>query len=40
MKKFSFSAYKDIWSNLTGEAVGEAEIFFIMKRVVDNKGVY
>jgi ATP-dependent exoDNAse (exonuclease V) beta subunit len=26
------SAYKDVWGNLTGEDVGEAEIFFIMKR--------
>jgi ATP-dependent helicase/nuclease subunit A len=27
------SAYKDVWESLTGEAVGEAEIFFIMKRL-------
>ena len=28
------NAYKDVWGTLTGEAVGEAEIFFIMKRLV------
>jgi hypothetical protein len=27
------SAYKDVWENLTREAIGEAEIFFIMKRL-------
>ena len=27
------SAYKDVWENLTGEAVEEVEIFFIMKRI-------
>ena len=26
-------AYKDVWESITGEAVGEAEIFFVLKRV-------
>ena len=27
------NAYKDVWENITGEAVSETEIFFIMKRL-------
>ena len=27
------NAYRDVWENLTGEPVGEAEIFFVMKRL-------
>lgn len=33
------NAYKDIWEKITGEYVGETEIFFIRKRVVAQKSL-
>jgi hypothetical protein len=31
------NAYVDVWENLTGDVVGEAEIFFVMKRLVKSE---